>query len=203
MARTIAQNNTGIVLDIASGTGDIALRLTSKLPEGSTIIASDICQPMLDIAASKANTMTGPRANLDFQILDAHNLSKIPSASVDVYAISFAMKICERDLLLKEAVRVLRPGGRFYCLEASQIPLGWLHKTYLKYMEWCIPFIARIATGGDRSAHDYLLRGIHDMPDQLTFCAELETYGFKDVSYNNFSLGIVALHCAVKPKLGT
>jgi len=200
MARTIAQNSAGIVLDIASGTGDIALRLANKLPADTTIIASDICQPMLDIAASKAKAMTKPRAKLDFQILDAHNLSAIQSASVDVYAISFAMKICERDLLLKEAMRVLKPGGRFYCLEASHIPLNWLHKTYLKYMEWCIPVIARVATGGDRSAHDYLLRGIHDMPDQLTFCAELGTYGFKEVSYKNFSFGIVALHFAVAPE---
>ncbi len=199
MVKTIAQGVPDTVLDIASGTGDIALRLATKLPQGSSIIVSDICQPMLDMALAKVDELENPQAKLTFQILDAHNLSQIDDNSVDAYAISFAMKICERDLILTEALRVLKPGGRFYCLEASHIPLGLIHKAYLKYMEWCIPVIARLATGGDRSAHDYLLRGIHDMPSQQAFIRELEIFGFQDISYKNYSLGIVALHKATKP----
>lgn len=203
MAKNIAQSITDdaptTVLDIASGTGDIALRLATRMPSDSKIIVSDICQPMLDIALAKTCGLKTPHAELDFQILDAHNLSELADNSVDAYAISFAMKICERNLILSEAVRVLKPGGQFYCLEASHIPLNWLHKSYLKYMQWCVPIIARLATGGDRSAHDYLLRGINDMPNQAAFCTELESYGLTQVKYKNYSLGIVALHEAVKP----
>ena len=214
MAQEIANDAPDIVLDIASGTGDIALRLAARMPANSKIIVSDICRPMLDIARSKVQKAKArkakqgkakvgkikpPHADLNFQILDGHNLSELADNSVDAYAISFAMKICERNLILSEALRVLKPGGHFYCLEASHIPVLWLHKTYLKYMHWCVPIIARLATGGDRSAHDYLLRGINDMPTQTVFCNELKHYGFTDVTYKNYSLGIVALHTAVKP----
>ena len=74
-----------------------------------------------------------------------------------------------------------------------------LHALYLAYMRWCLPVIARIATGGDASAYEYLVRGIHEFPDQRTFCREMERFGFRDVSYRNMTLGIVALHSGVKP----
>ena len=202
MSAEIAARKKGTILDMASGTGDIALRVAKTLEvtkSNAAVIASDICPAMLDIAESKARSRSISKTTLSFEILDAHNLHSIADNSIDIYALSFAMKICDRDKLIPEALRVLKPGGTLYCLEASRIPIKPVHWAYLKYMEWCIPVIAKIATGGDRSAHDYLLKGIHDMPDQKTFKAELETYGFHNVSFQNLSLGIIALHKAQKP----
>ena len=133
------------------------------------------------------------------RLLDAHQLA-LPDASVDLYSISFGMKICDRVRVVSEAWRVLKPGGVFYCLEAARIPFEPLHQAYLIYMDWCLPLIARLATSGDRSAYNYLLKGVHEFPRQAAFAAELEAAGFNDVSYENLTLGIVAIHRAVKPR---
>jgi ubiquinone/menaquinone biosynthesis C-methylase UbiE len=99
-----------------------------------------------------------------------------------------------------EAFRVLKPGGRFYCLEAARIPFAPLHWLYLKYMDWCLPFIARVAVN-DPSAYNYLLRGIHEFPTQTEFADELRATGFEGVSFENLTFGIVALHRATKPQM--
>ena len=198
MARQIARDAGEELLDVASGTGDIALRVASRLggTRSKRIIAGDLCPAMLALARCKADARA---LTVEFQILDAHQLTNFPDASVDLYAISFAMKICDRSRVLREAFRVLRPGGRFYCLEASRIPVPAVHSLYLRYMDWCLPLIARIATGGDRSSYDYLLRGIHDFPGAPALAHEIESYAFATASYRYMTGGIVALHVAVKP----
>src|SRR5258705_9604750 len=110
------------------------------------------------------------------------------------------MKICRREHVIAEAFRVLKPGGTFFCLEAARITVAPLHALYLKYMDWCLPTIARIATGGDRSAYNYLLKGVHEFPDQETFARELRHAGFESVRFENLTLGIVAIHEGVKPR---
>lgn len=202
MVEKICALDATTVLDVASGTGDIALRVAKRInnpgntDNARTVIASDVCPSMLSVAKRKVGNEA---AHLSFQILDAHDLKVVSDNSVDVYAISFAMKICDRTRVLPQALRVLRPGGVFMCLEASHIPLRWLNAAYLRYMEWCIPVIARFATGGDRSAYDYLIRGIRHTPTQKEFKRELETVGFVDVEYENMTFGIVAMHMAKKP----
>jgi len=193
IAELIDREDAAVVLDVASGTGDIPLRLLRRRPH-QQILVTDICPQMLSQAEQKLDA----RSSVKFRLLDAHRLD-LPDESVDLYSISFGMKICDRARVVSEAYRVLRPGGVFFCLEAARIPFEPLHQAYLAYMNWCLPFIARLATGGDASAYNYLLRGIHDFPDQRTFAAELTQRGFHDVTYENLTLGIVAIHRAVKP----
>jgi len=196
MAREIAGNRGSVILDVASGTGDIALRVAKRRESNEkAIIASDICPAMLSIAKAKAQALALP---VEFRDLDAHRLDTIADETVDAFAISFGMKICDRSRVLSEAFRVLRPRGVFYCLEASQIPVPWIHSVYLRYMDWCLPLIARIATRGDRGAYDYLLRGIHDFPGAPAFAREIEACGFMNVSHRYLTFGIVALHTATK-----
>jgi demethylmenaquinone methyltransferase/2-methoxy-6-polyprenyl-1,4-benzoquinol methylase len=199
MARQIAGDRGLIVLDVASGTGDIALRVARRRDGANKlIVAGDICPAMLAIAKSKASDQG---IKIDFRHLNAHELD-VPDSTVDAYAISFGLKICNRTLVLKEAFRVLKPEGRIYCLEASRIPVPFIHAAYLGYMDWCLPLIARIATGGDRGAYDYLLRGIHDFPGAHLLAREIESFGFQNVSYRYMTFGIVALHVAAKPMAG-
>jgi demethylmenaquinone methyltransferase/2-methoxy-6-polyprenyl-1,4-benzoquinol methylase len=201
MARQIACAQGTTLLDVASGTGDIALRVARRAEaRGKSIVASDICPAMLAIAKRKAGNQSPLK--IEFRHLDAHQLD-VTDSSVDAYAISFGLKICDRALVLGEAFRVLKPGGRIYCLEASRIPVSFIHGAYLRYMDWCLPLIARIATGGDRGAYDYLLRGIHDFPGAPLLAREIEAYGFKDVAYQYMTFGIVALHVASKPMDGS
>jgi demethylmenaquinone methyltransferase/2-methoxy-6-polyprenyl-1,4-benzoquinol methylase len=198
MARRILALSWERMLDVAAGTGDIALRVVRNLDPGGgrTCIVSDICPAMLDIARRRA----GPAANVaEFRTLDAHRLAAIETGSIDLYAMSLAMKICDRKQALAEAWRVLRPGGTFICLEASEIPLWPVHRAYLTYMRLCMPIIGWAATGGDTSAYEYLLKGVCKFPGAQKFADEVAAQGFSDVTFERLSLGIVAIHVASKP----
>ena len=126
-------------------------------------------------------------------------MPSVRDASFDLYSISLGLKICDRARVLREAFRVLRPGGRLIALEASAIVVPWLHRLYLMYMNLCMPAIGWIATGGDASAYRYLLKGVREFPDADRLAQELLTLGFVDVSFERLSLGIVAIHTARKP----
>ena len=197
IAALMAREEGELVLDVASGTGDIPVRLLQRLRSArglKRVLVTDISTQML--AQARRKLRGDPRAEI--RELDAHALD-LPDACIDVYSISFGMKICDRRRVVDEALRVLKPGGIFYCLEAARIPFEPLHQAYLAYMRWCLPFIARLATAGDASAYNYLLAGIHDFPNQRVFAAELEQHGFTEVSFKNMTLGIVAIHRGVKP----
>jgi demethylmenaquinone methyltransferase / 2-methoxy-6-polyprenyl-1,4-benzoquinol methylase len=201
MARRMAERGGSTILDLASGTGDIPHRLLKRLTGRSvgrpeTLWVTDLSPSMLSRARRKVGS---DRAEVCFAVADAENLSDFDDASVDLLSISFGMKICDRRQVLCEAFRVLRSGGRFYCLEAARIPIPWLHAAYLKYMDWCLPVIARLCARGDASAYDYLLRGVHGFPAQRRFLAELASVGFTDAGYEDLTFGIVALHSATKP----
>lgn len=187
------------LLDVAAGTGDVVLKVARRqglLPD-QKIVASDISPQMLAIARRRATRLKVP---VEFRVLDAHAMPSIADDSVDLYSISLGLKICERKLALREALRVLKPGGRFIALEASNIAMGWLHRAYLGYMAVCMPVIGWVATGGDASAYRYLLKGIQDFPTAEELAAELRDMGFAEVSFERLSLGIVAIHVARKPK---
>lgn len=194
MAARMAREQGTFALDLASGTGDIPVRLLKHSGGPAQILVTDICPQML----AQAERKLADAASVELRRIDAHAIA-LPDASVDICSISFGMKICDRARVVAEAYRVLKPGGVFYCLEAARIPFEPLHQLYLLYMDWCLPLIARLATDGDASAYNYLLRGIHEFPHQAEFAAELERQGFKAVSYENMTLGIVAIHRGVKP----
>lgn len=198
MATLLACEQASLVLDVASGTGDIPARLIRRLRgrDGGPkrILVSDLCPQMLDRAKRKLQGAAG----VELRQLDAHNLD-LPDASVDLYTISFGLKICDRARVVAEARRVLRPGGVFYCLEAARIPFEPLHQAYLAYMDWCLPLIGWIATGGDAGAYNYLLRGVHAFPSARDFAAELGEAGFENVAFENLTFGIVAIHRATTP----
>lgn len=198
MADRIAREPGRHLLDLASGTGDIPLRLSRRLgPSASDwrIRMSDISPEMLRIARRRLDY-----AGSSIEIED-QNAERIdaPDGSIDIVTMSFGLKIVDRSRVLPEVFRVLRPGGIFMCLEASRIVVPGLHPLYLAYMDTCMPLIGRLATGGDRSAYAYLLKGVHDFPDQRGLERELERHGFTDITFESLSLGIVALHRAVKP----
>lgn len=195
MAKRMARHPGAVVLDVASGTGDIPLRLLARGGAPKSLFVTDLCEQMLAIA--RRRLASAP--NIAFAMVDAERMEGWAPESVDVYSISFGMKICDRQAVMEEAFRVLKPGGTFYCLEAARIQMPWLHALYLAYMGWCMPLIGRLATGGDASAYLYLLRGVREFPDQASFASELEATGFRDVSWRNMTFGIVALHEARKP----
>jgi ubiquinone/menaquinone biosynthesis methyltransferase len=199
MARRIAAEPWDDMLDVAAGTGDIALRVIRNLGGATTrsCVVSDICPAMLEIAKRRAGPLAGA---LQFRVFDAHRLAEIASASVDLHSMSFGMKICDRKRAVAKAWRVLRPGGRFICLEASEIPVRFIHRLNLAYISFCMPVVGWVATGGDASAYHYLLPGVRAFPGARQFAEEIGTQGFVEVGYERLSFGIVAIHTARKPR---
>ena len=196
MAAKIAALPWHSMIDTAAGTGDIALRVArmTTLHAGRQCLVTDICPAMLSIAERKSQG-----GALKFMVMDAHDLASLPDASVDLYASSLGMKICDRHRAVKEAFRVLRPGCTFICLEASRISPEIMHQIYLRYMRVCMPIVGWLATGGDASAYGYLLQGVTDFPGAAGFAREIEQTGFRDVGFELLTLGIVAIHTGTKP----
>ena len=194
VAARITREDWTTLLDGATGTGDIILRvLPTTSVQGRTIIASDISTNMLAIAQKRLRDFP---ASVSLTQLDAENMPSIESNSVDAYSISLGLKICNRQLAIREAFRVLKPGGRLIVLEASNIRWRFLHKAYLVYMSICMPLLGWLATGGDASAYKYLLQGIREFPTAEALAQELNVAGFDEVEFERLSLGIVAIHIA-------
>jgi demethylmenaquinone methyltransferase/2-methoxy-6-polyprenyl-1,4-benzoquinol methylase len=199
VAREISQQPWKILLDGATGTGDIMLRVLSTENDATrSIIASDISPQMLAIAKQRLGLHHGL---VRFEILDMEGMPSIPSDSVDAYSVSLGLKICDREKALGEALRVLKPGGRLIVLEASNIPVRLVHRAYLGYMNVCMPALGWLATGGDASAYRYLLDGVNGFPTAENLAGEIREHGFTNVRYRRLSLGIVAIHVAEKPSV--
>lgn len=198
VARRIASEQWDSLLDGATGTGDIIIRLLAQDLGERKVVAADVSPKMLAIAEQRLQQSKG----VDLQVLDAQAMNTIEDAHFDAYSISLALKICDRFKVLNEAMRVLRPGGRLIILEASNIRSKLLNKLYLAYMAVCMPALGYLATGGDASAYKYLLRGIRGFPTAEQLAAELIQLGFEDVEFERLSLGIVAIHVARKPAVG-
>jgi ubiquinone/menaquinone biosynthesis methyltransferase len=199
VAKRIASEDWTTLVDGATGTGDIILRLLAhRTTEGRTVVASDISAAMLAVAQRRL-TVHGDRVQL--KQLDAEAMASVADGSVDAYSISLGLKICNRRLALDEAFRILRPGGCLIVLEASNIPWKPLNLAYLTYMSVCMPVLGWLATGGDASAYKYLLHGIREFPSAEELAVELSNHGFEDVAFERLSLGIVAIHTGRKPPM--
>ena len=130
---------------------------------------------------------------MDWAVDDAQRLP-LPDASAEAYVIAFGIRnVTDIPAALREARRVLKPGGRFLCLEFSRPITEALQKAYAAYSFKVIPEIgARVA--GDRDAYQYLVESIHRFPDQRRFAAMVGEAGFGRVDYTNFAGGVAALH---------
>ena len=119
--------------------------------------------------------------------------------SVDAIAISFGIRnVTDIEAALEEIVRVLKPGGRFFCLEFSSVD-AWLAPFYQAWSRWVIPRLGAWVAG-HADAYHYLIESIRRFPDQEEFKALLEAAGLGAVSYKNFSFGICCLHIGIKQK---
>jgi demethylmenaquinone methyltransferase/2-methoxy-6-polyprenyl-1,4-benzoquinol methylase len=181
------------LLDLATGSGDVAFALARGAAVRGAITGMDFCQPMLDAAEAKKRAARNPRfAMISFCAGDG---LAVPAAdhSFDAITISFGLRnMASRDLALREMRRVLRPAGRLYVLEFSQ-PQRWFQSFYYFYMRRVAPWLAGLVTH-ERSAYEYLCSSIEQFPNRAGLTAELRAAGFLNVTAKSMTFGIVALH---------
>ena len=187
----------GDILDLATGSGDVAFELSRALPATTRITGMDFCQPMLDQAEQKKSAAPAGRyANVTFRQGDGLALP-LPDASFDAVTISFGLRnLADRLRGLREMRRVLRPGGRLFVLEFSQ-PSPWFRPLYFFYLRKILPVIAGGVTG-DRAAYVYLNDTIAQFPGRAALAEEIRAAGFSAVTASGMTFGIVALHEATK-----
>ncbi|MEM9343184.1 MAG: bifunctional demethylmenaquinone methyltransferase/2-methoxy-6-polyprenyl-1,4-benzoquinol methylase UbiE [Pseudomonadota bacterium] len=183
------------LLDVAGGTGDIAFRFLRRA-SGTTAVCCDMTEGMLTEGQRRAEAAQ-LQDRLDWVVGDAMALP-FPDASFDVYTISFGIRNVTRpEDALKEAFRVLRPGGRLMVLEFSQLPNSGLQALYDAYSFNVIPAMGKAVTG-DRDSYQYLVESIRKFPDQDTFATMIRAAGFDQVKYRNLTMGVAALHSGWK-----
>lgn len=183
-------------LDVAGGTGDIAFRIRQKAGPGARIMLCDLNDNMLSVGRDRA-TDRGWIDDFQWVTGNAESLP-VPDSSVDVYTIAFGLRnVTHIDTALAEAYRVLRPGGRFYCLEFSRVEPEGLARLYGLYSDSVIPRLGQVIAN-DTESYRYLVESIRKFPSQRQLQIRLQKAGFKRAEYSNFSAGIVAVHRGLK-----
>ena len=180
------------VLDVAGGTGDIAFRIARNGGTGTHVTVADISTEMVGEGKKRAER-EGLLDRCDFTVGNAESLA-FPDKSFDAYTIAFGIRnVTHIDRALLEAHRVLKPGGRFLCLEFSHVDVDVLQKTYDAFSFTVIPAVGKVVTG-DGQPYRYLVESIRTFPKQEEFKAMIDAAGFARTSYRNLSGGIVAIH---------
>ena len=184
------------LLDVAGGTGDIAFRVVDASRGYAHATVLDINGSMLEVGRDRA----AKRGLADRTTFVEANAEELPfeDASFDAYTIAFGIRNVPRiDVALSEAFRVLKPGGRFLCLEFSEVDMPLLDRAYDAWSFNAIPQIGRMVTG-DGESYRYLVESIRKFPRQSEFAAMIGRAGFERVTWRDYSGGIAATHSGWK-----
>ncbi|WP_119677397.1 bifunctional demethylmenaquinone methyltransferase/2-methoxy-6-polyprenyl-1,4-benzoquinol methylase UbiE [Indioceanicola profundi] len=181
------------LLDVAGGTGDIAFRLRSAAP-AARVMVCDLTEGMVRVGRDRALD----RGDLHGVEWTVGNAEKLPfrSRSVDAYTIAFGLRnVTDIDAALKEARRVLKPGGRLFILEFSHVVIPLMREAYDAYSFNLLPTLGQLVAG-DRDSYQYLVESIRRFPEQQALCQRIEAAGLARARYRNLTGGIAAIHSA-------
>jgi len=182
------------VLDVCTGTGKLAILLARKVGSGGTVTGIDFCEEMLNRARKKTN---GHHSNLSYIISDAKRLP-FPDNSFDAVTVAFGMRnIPDTILALQELKRVLKPGGKFICLELTKPQVRWFKSLYEWYVFRIMPAIAEIVVK-TAAPYLYLPRSINAFYTPDEFRRVISECGFSRVSIDSLTMGVATIYRAVK-----
>jgi demethylmenaquinone methyltransferase / 2-methoxy-6-polyprenyl-1,4-benzoquinol methylase len=187
----------GLILDLATGTGDVAIGI-AKQRKDATIIALDPAEEMLKIARSKALVLDIDQEKIDFKIGDAKSIT-FPDNHFDLVTISWGI----RNVIpfvdgLKEILRVLKPGGVLLVLESGKPeykPIGKIYSVYAKV----VPYIGG-GISGYKEAYNYYIRSADSFLSGKEFTSALESVGYVDCNYKTLGMGLIFIYQAQKTK---
>ncbi len=185
----------GILLDVCTGTADVALEAARQFPH-ARIVGVDFSRPMVALGAAKIErARLGERVRL--QLAPAEALP-FGDDSFDAATVAFGLRnVPDRVRGLREMRRVVRPGGRAVVLEFTTPPHPLLRRVYLWYFHRVLPWIGRLVSGHP-SAYSYLPASVSDFPSPQGLAGWMQEAGFSKVSYRLLTGGIVAIHVGVK-----
>ena len=196
LAADIAPRAGETVLDVAGGTGDVAATLVARQP-ASRVVVCDINEAMVRRGRDRMiddGRLPGLAAGgVGLAVGDAERLP-FPDCCADAYVIAFGLRNVTRiDAALAEARRVLRPGGRFFCLEFSRVVLPGLDRLYDLYSFRLLPALGELVAG-DRGSYEYLVESIRRFPPQAELAERMRGAGLERARWRNLSGGIAAIH---------
>ena len=184
-------------VDVAGGTGDVAFRIAERASARGGAAQITVCDINFEMLSRGVARAAKTPSEINWLCGDAENLP-LESASHDSYTIAFGIRnVTHIDEALLEAYRVLKPGGRFLCLEFSRVKAPGLDRLYDLYSFEVLPRLGE-AVAGDGKAYTYLAESIRRFPSQNRFARMIASAGFSEVDYRNLSGGIAAMHSAWK-----
>ena len=184
------------VLDLAGGTGDIALLLRDRVGDSGSIVLGDINGEMLKVGRDRMLDR-GLVAGVEFVECNAEKLP-FPDASFDLVTIAFGLRnVTDKDAALREMQRVLKVGGQARVLEFSEVKAEWFKPIYDFHSFKVLPGLGRLFAG-DADSYQYLAESIRKHPPQDELRSMMEAAGFARCHYKNLSAGIVAIHTGYK-----
>jgi len=185
------------LLDVAGGTGDIAFRVVDKLSPFGHVTVCDINASMLEVGKNRSKKLGEKENQMDWIVGDAQNLD-FEDSSFDAYTNAFGIRnVVDINKALREAFRVLKPGGRFLCLEFSHVENPVIEQLYSFYSFQCIPPMGKVLAG-DWDSYQYLVESIRRFPPQQEFAKMISNAGFSCVTHENLSFGVAAIHSGFK-----
>jgi len=200
--KTLDPGSSTKLLDVAGGTGDISFRFLDYVGKpalvegGAGVTVFDINKSMLSVGEERAKKL-GHTTGITWVEGDAQSLP-FEDNLFDCYTIAFGIRNVVRiDLALKEAFRVLKPGGRFMCLEFSKVEPAELEALYDLYSFQVIPPMGKLLAG-DWDSYQYLVESIRKFPDQKKFAGMIKDAGFRFVTFENLNFGVSAIHSGFK-----
>ena len=187
------------LLDLAAGTGDISFNFANYAKNNDidvSCVTSDINEEMLKVAKQRyIDENIG--GNIEFKVVDAENIP-FPENSFDYASIAFGIRnVTNIPKALSEILRVLKPGGKFICMEFSNIESPAMKKIYELYSFKVIPFMGEMIAG-DKDSYKYLAESISLFPTAENFKSMIEAAGFSNTKYKKLTAGVVAIHTGFK-----
>ncbi len=200
VAARVAEVEHDRVLDVAGGTGEITFALCRLARPPREVICSDFCQEMLEVAREHCLRGYNKNTAVTFSLADAQDLPFNPD-EFDVVTVGYGIRnFADRAQAMREALRVLKPGGRYVVLEFATPPgLIW-RQLYNVYLNYIMPLVGLVLTH-DKQGFRYLHDSIRAFPQQEQIVRELADVGFKRISYQNLAGGIVAIYVGHKPQV--